>query len=380
MKTRSMVRTVSAAVVATAMIVGLAACNGGTGDESEAADVTETEGPAPSGGAAGIQDIPSYDDVDDNQLAEPATDEHWRLDMASGSSMTVAEFDGEQVLLSGTRRGDVEVFGLADGEMRQSHSVHDGAIRDVHAVEVASEPTVVTVEVGLAKVWSPATGDVAYEIDLGSNYDFTAVVEYQGKPVFVNGSKEIVMTDLETGETVQHYKYDLGLSPSSGNVVELDGNTVLVADNVIGGEYSVGAWNLDDGSTIYDYPMYEHENRAINQMASGYLGDTVLTVTGDHGGEIVAWNVSNNSEYGPSISPDGSAVTALTVVELNGALIGIAGTLDRTLMMWNVKSGGELEVFESPATGITQLIVAEMDGRPMVMAGGDGWAMPYWLG
>lgn len=382
MGTRTMMRKVSGVGVTLALLAGVAACNGDDApdDIADPADPVETEEPAPSGGGGGIQDIPSYGEVDESRLATAVVDEHWRLDPASGSAMTVAELDGEHVLLAGTRRGEVEIYDLADGQLRDSIAVHDNAIRDIHAVEVAGEPTVVSVEVGLAKVWSTGTGDVLFDIDLGTNYDFTTVVEYQGKPVFVNGSKEVVMTDLETGDTLQHYKYDLGLSPSHGNVVDLNGGTVLVADNVVGGQYGVGAWDLDDGSTVYDYPMYQHEDRSINKMASGYLGETVLTVTGDFGGEIVAWDVSSNTEYGPSVNPDGSSVTALAVVELGDTLVGIAGTLDRTVMLWNVKTGAEIEVFDSPATGISQMEIAEMDGRPVVVVGGDGWVMPYWLG
>ncbi|MFD0557130.1 hypothetical protein FB566_2387 [Stackebrandtia endophytica] len=372
-------RTLTIMGVAGLMVLGAcSADSNASGNEPDARETQAADTPVRGGG--GIQDFPSYSDVDATKLAEPAADEAWSFDMASGSAMAVAELDGASVLLSATRRGDVEIYDLATGEPVQTHSVHDNAIRALHPVEVDGQPLVVSVEVGLATVWNLTTGESVTDIDLGSDYDFTAVIEYNGSPTFVNGGKEIVLTDLSTMQTAEHYRHQLGLSSHHGNIVTIDGATVLVADNVVGGEYGVGAWNLEDGSTMYSYPMYEHADRSINRMASGYLGDTVLTVSGDHGGDLRAWDVTANQEYGPAVNLDGSSITALAVVQLDGTLVGIAATLDRTIAMWNVETGEIIEQFDSPGLGVTHLVVTDIDGRPAVVAGGDSWAMPYRLG
>lgn len=169
-------------------------------------------------------------------------------------------------------------------------------------------------------------------------------------------------------------------SGSAMAVAEIDGAFVLVAENVVGGEYGVGAWNLEDGSTMYSYPMYEHADRSINKMADGCLGDTVPTVAGDHGGDLRAWNVTANQEYGPAVNLDGSDITALAVVQLDGTLTGIAATVDRMIALWNVETDEIIEQFDSPGLGPTHLVVADIDGRPAAVAGGDSWAMPYRLG
>lgn len=363
-----------------------AACGGDeTGELADEAEETTTAAAGESGNSsdrasAAVQAIPSFADADLGSLGEQIG-ETWSVGMAGASAMAVSEVEDAPVVLSATREGDVEVYDLDSGEqVMEPFSEHENAVTDLHVAEVGDRTVVVSVEVGLAMAWDLDTGELIGEIDLGHDYDITTITEYQDRPVFVNANKEIVVTDLETLEVVEHYAYDLGLAVAQGDVIDLDGSSILVAGNVIGGEYGVGAWDLSDGSALHEYPMYEHADRQISEFAVGYLGETVLVVSGDFGGDMVAWDVAANQEYGPSVNIDGSDIQGLAVVELGGTLVGVAGTLDRAMAFWDVASGETLLETDAPGLGFEHLAVSELDGRPVLVTAGSGQISRFWLG
>lgn len=356
-----------------------------TGELTDAPAEATTSAASETGGdteraPASVQDIPSFAEADLASMGEQIG-ETWSVGMAGASAMSVAEYEGEPVVLSGTRDGAVEIYGLDSGEqVAAPFAEHEGAVSDLHVAEVAGRTVVVSVEVGLAMVWDLDSGELVGELDLGHDYDITTVTEYEGRPVFVNATKEIVVTDLETLEVVEHYVYDLGMAAGQGDVIDLDGTSVFVGANVVGGEYGVGAWDLADGSALHQYPMYEHADRSVSEFAVGYLGETVLVVSGDFGGEMVAWDVGENREYGPAVNIDGSTVRGLAVVELRGTLVGVVGTLDRTMAFWDIASGEMLLETDAPGLGFEHLAVAELDGRPVLVTAGSGEITRFWLG
>ncbi|WP_100445259.1 WD40 repeat domain-containing protein [Glycomyces xiaoerkulensis] len=375
-----------AAATGVVLAGALAACGDDPADEATIDPTGETTGESTGSGsgadpaAASMRAIPSFEDADLDSLGEQIG-ETWSLGMAGASAMTVAELDGTPVVLSGTRDGDVEIYDLDTGEEAAPPlSEHENAVTELHAAEVDGEVVVISVEVGLAHAWDLASGENLGEIDLGGDYDITTVTEYRGQPVFVNAGKEITVTDLATLDPIEHYTYDLGLSVGYGDVIDIGEQSVLVAANVVGGEYGVGAWDLGTGSLFHDYPMYEHEDRSVSEFAVGYLGETVLVVSGDFGGNAVAWDVAANREYGPEVNIDGSTVKAMTVVEIGGTLVGAAGTLDRTMAFWDVASGEILLETDMPGLGFEHIAVSELDGRPVLVTAGSGEVNRFWLG
>src|SRR5690606_42006956 len=64
----------------------------------------------------------------------------------------------------------------------------------------------------------------------------------------------------------------------------------------------------------------DHQDRLAQvphrEFAVGYLGETVLVVSGDFGGETVAWDVGEKREYGPAADNAGSTARGPAVVSL----------------------------------------------------------------
>ncbi|MEW2498159.1 hypothetical protein AB0942_32180 [Streptomyces nodosus] len=221
----------------------------------------------------------------------------------------------------------------------------------------------------------------------------TAVI--QGRPVLVtlnSGRSTLHVHDLATGTAVVETPLKSRQVFQALAVAELDGRWIAVTgaacdgscDGCDGCDGSCGGlverWNLADGTRIGE-PLTGHRGSVQAVTVAKVAGEQVI-VSGGGDRSLRIWDLRTGAPLNtPTARQSGvdelDGISAIAVGDVDGRPIAVTGATDGTGLVWDLESGGT----PGPALttddpdrvdpGISNAAIADLDGRPIVVTGGD---------
>ncbi|MFI6286046.1 WD40 repeat domain-containing protein [Streptomyces sp. NPDC051018] len=230
---------------------------------------------------------------------------------------------------------------------------------------------------------------VRARFDVGGS-QVTAVV--QGRPVLVTlDGSTLHVHDLATGAVVVEARLKSKQGFKALAVTESDGRWIAVTgaectgwcdDDGCGGDCGglVQRWNLADGTPIGE-PLTGHLG-SVQAVAVAVVAGEQVIVSGGGDRTLRMWDLRTGAPLGtPAAEPpdidEPGAIAAIAVGEAGGRPIAITGTSGGTGLVWDLESGGT----PGPAlttddpdrvdAWISSAAISRLDGRPTVVTSGD---------
>ena len=374
---------------------------------------------AVSGGDDGSVRV--WDLATGSPVGTPFTGHDWPV-----LAVAVAELDGRPVAVSGGDDETVRVWDLATGSpVGTPFTGHDGTVFAVAVGELDGRPVVVSGSGDrTVRVWDLATGTPVGTPFTGHDETVNAVAvgELDGRPVVVSGGDDgtVRVWDLATGTPVG--------TPFTGHdgivfavaVGELDGRPVVVSGS---GDRTVRVWDLATGTPV-GTPFTGHDG-IVNAVAVAELDGRPVAVSGGDDGTVRVWDLATGTPVGAPFTGHDETVNAVAVAELDGRPVAVSGGDDETVRVWDLATGtpvgdpvhrprrarergsgggagrppgGGLRRRRrdgagvgpghrrprsaTPFTGhdgiVNAVAVGELDGRPVVVSGGDDRTVRVW--
>ena len=323
----------------------------------------------------------------------------WRVDLELGAaigepllghhdivkSVALARLEGRMVAVSGGRDGTVRVWDLSDSEPLGDASDYDGHVQGVGIAEVDGRPMAISGGGAIVRLWDLASGapagtrvadDVLLSFTVGS---------LDGRPMVVAGSDESVFVwDLAPGAPARE-----PLSVHSGPVMGVaiargSGGTVVAAGLPDG---TIGTWDLATGAPIGE-SLKGHAG-VISAVAVGKLeGRTVLITAGSDGcvriwdsdlrrGRLKRWRPHAKPwRFRRELVVPSEWIGAVAAADVDGRPLVVAGDWDNMLHVWDMATG---EGVWGPLTGHTNYVSAVAPiGDGLVASGSKDGTVRVW--
>ena len=290
-------------------------------------------------------------------------------------SVAAAELDGRPVVISGSTDGTVRVWDLATGvPVGDSFTGHAGWVRSVAAAELDGRPVVISGgDDWTVRVWDLATGVPVGDPFTGHAGRVLAVAaaELDGRPVVISGGDDgtVRVWDLATGVPVGD-----PFTGHAGRVLAVaaavrDGRQIVISAS---GEKMVRLWDLANGMPVGN-PFTGHAGE-VTAVSVAELDGRLVVVSGGDDRTVRVWDLASGVPVGDPFTGHAGQVLAVAAAELDGQPVIISGSDDGTVRVWDLATGVPVgDPFTGHAGQVLAVAAAELDGRPVVISGGyDG--------
>jgi serine/threonine protein kinase len=299
-------------------------------------------------------------------------------------SMAVAQLNGRPVVVSGAYEGTVLLSDLATGTLVGTPlKGHRGPVWSVAVTELDGRPVAISGGLdGTVRLWDLATGNPVREPLAGhrGSVESVAAGQLDGRPVAVSCGLDglVRVWDLATGDLVSepfagHEKWALSVA-----VTELDGRPVVVSGGFDG---RVLVSDLATGAAVGN-PLTGHRG-PVESVATGLLNRRPVAVSGGGNGDhtVRIWDLSAGTAIGKPIKGHQSWPLGLAVGQLGDGrpVVVSGGYKDRTVRVWDLAAGVPIgEPFRDHQGLIESVALAQLDGRPVAISGGDDGSIRVW--
>ena len=294
------------------------------------------------------------------------------------AAVAIAQLGGRPVVVSGGQDGTVRVSELATGTHVAAFTGHRFGVAGVAIAQLDGRPVVVSVG-GFGdetvRVWDLATGTpvAAFTAHSGGVWA-VAVADLDGRPVVISGAggdEAVRVWELATGKPVTAFTGH-GDGVAAVTVAELGGRLVVVSGGSVG---TVRVWDLGAGETVGE-PLTGH-SFGVAAAAVAELGGRPVVVSGGYDAVRVR-ELATGAPVGEPFTGHSGGVWAVAVAELGGRLVVVSGGQDGTVRVWDLATGKPVTAFTGHSGGVAAVAIAQLDGRPVVVSGDEEGAVRVW--
>jgi WD40 repeat protein len=296
--------------------------------------------------------------------------------------VALGEVDGEPVVVSGGRDGNVRLWQARTGQSRGEPLEHVDQrgrmwweeMKSVTAValgDVDGEPVVVSGGTdGKVRLWQARTGQARGEpLEHRGRVTAVALGEADGEPVVVSGGRNgnvrlwQARTGEPRGEPLKHGDWVTAVF-----LGEVDGEPVVVSGGLDG---KVRLWQARTGEPRGE-PL-EHGDR-VTAVAFGDVDGEPVVVSGG-GGNVRLWQVRTGEPRGEPLE-HGYWVTAVAFGDVDGEPVVVGGSKDARVRVWKARSSNLRTTL--PVGGSVSAIVLTAPAEMVV--GSDRGLVAFTLG
>ncbi len=284
-----------------------------------------------------------------------------------GGLWSVAFSPDEQQILTGSHDRTVRLWDVATGRQLRVFLGHTDHVKCVaflpdglRGISGGDDDTL--------RIWDLKTGRELQSL-LGHTADIQSVaVSPDGRRALSGADDRTVrLWDLETGRELHQ------LDGHTASVTEVtflpDGGRALSASS----DGTVRLWDLETGRELRNF---QGDSRGMNCVAASPDGH--IAVAGGNSGNIWLWEVESGREV-HRLSKHDDGVDGVAVTADGRQVISGGGKKDRTLRVWDLQSGRQLEMLRGLTPNGASSLTVTRDGRQVVLAiGGTAqlWNLP----
>jgi WD40 repeat protein len=289
-------------------------------------------------------------------------------------AVAVAELEGRPVVISGGGDRMVRVWDLESGQPAGKPFIgHEGWVYAVAVAEVDDRPVVVSGGGSTVRVWELESG-----LPIGKPFEdkgslsavhAMAVAQVSERQVVVVGSNDgsVWVWDLETREM---------LGPPGGDVSKWVGTINTVALGEMNGQLEVIAGGDDGIVRLWNWESWYRESDAPI-WASPFRGEEYWTGGLEDGVAGQESEISELDDVTADQEPRTNAVSGLLMAEVDGRSVVVAGD-GPTVRMWELESGWQEDTFVGHGGRVRAVAVAEVGGRRVVVSGSEDGTVRTW--
>ncbi|MCB8979404.1 MAG: protein kinase [Ardenticatenaceae bacterium] len=313
-----------------------------------------------------------------------------RLFQAGSPQWGLAVVPNSQTIWSGSDNGDILIWDVATGEIRQRLNGHTAAV-----TELAIHPNgkwILSASVDQTLIlWDATTGTRLRQFHGHTHPVSSVAFSADGRFALSGGEPdlrfgfpgELILWDVDSGEIVSRLDTDGALPPEGVRSVAIlpDGHTALVGVAAArGNETPFLQWDLATGTMTNVFPDVV---RSVNDIALSEDGRFALTASSDN--LVRLWNLETGELVRTLAGHDG-VVTTVTF-GLDGETAVSAG-LDQTLIWWDLTSGDIIQQLSGHTDAIstvrflseTQVVSTSLDGSMRLWDLTPAWQLAQWRG
>jgi serine/threonine protein kinase len=296
--------------------------------------------------------------------------------------VTAGQLNGSPVIIASEYRG-IQLWDLATGRPRGATIPINSPVAghaNLTTTQLNGKSVIVTASP--LQVWDMETGQPIGPI-LGNRDGETdvAIGNLGGRPVVVStGGLEptVRVWDLASGQLIGqpltgHSKYLHSVAVS-----ELDGKPVIVSCDL----HDLRIWDLATGSLAKKFDMSD-EGGAFSMAVAQRDGRPVVIIGGGDNTARVR-DLATGQLIGQPITGHASQIVSIVTVQINGQTVVASGSIDGTVVLSDLNTGKSRGTFstghitEFPYDGLTALASVVVDGRAILISGGDDRAVRTW--
>ena len=165
-------------------------------------------------------------------------------------------------------------------------------------------------------------------------------------------------------------------------VAELDGRPVVISG---GNDATVRVRDLATGASVGK--PFTGDIGSVTAVAVAQLDGRPVVITGGDDGTVQVWELTTgmarqlatSTLIGEPFTSHTGSVTAVGVAELDGRPVVISGGNDAKVRIWDLATDAAVgQPFTGHARSVNAIAVTELDGRPVAITGGHDGAVQIW--
>ena len=296
------------------------------------------------------------------------------------AAVAVGKARGRSVIISGSYDQTLRVWDLNSGEQLYAGFVYgyrphmiDGEawIQAVALTELDRRPVMISGDSrGSVRIWNLAEGKAPpFYSHRGTEHSLLAVGELDGSPVVVTGgTSKWAAVWSTTGRPIRVHTTGHEDRIESLAVTELNGRQVIVSGSW---DKTVRVADLADGEPLYG-PLMDDAGPIFALAAGMFKGRRIIASGGRSGAVTVRYLATGKPLY-DAFQDHPGPVAALAIGDAEGRSMIVSGGRFGEVVVRDMNNGQEVYPSLTDYTRLSWLVIAELDGRPIILAlGADG--------